>query len=925
MRNTLNRFAIAALLCIWCAVGAYGGDIVSLNSDAGTQWQLFPVGNTLHVRVAKVGYEPKEYVDGIVPGTVLAAYVAAGEEEEPSYGDNVYNIDETKYNQSYWYRTTFHRPAADGKRVVLVLEGINRYATVYLNGKKLQQVRGHVMMMRHDITDLLADENCLAVKVEMPASEFLPRTSNFANYVMPTYVASHSWDWMPYVPGLNCGITNDIYLELTGDVTLRDPWVRSTLSNDNAEATLQMQTSVVNLSGEAKTATVTATLMPGGMKTSKTIALAAGDSIDVALNDMTLNNPLLWWPNGSGPQNLYTCRFDVEIDGATVDTKTATFGVRRYEYRKENTTMVVYVNGKKVYCKGGNWGMSEFMLRCRGDEYDMRMRLHKDMNFNMIRLWTGCVTDEELYDACDKYGIMIWDDFWLTGPYTGLTGPNDRKEFVANVRDKVIRLRNHPSVAVWCGCNEGWPYDELNQDIISIIHTYDADERVYIPNSHNGYPTRAQYDAQDGSGLGLSGSGWWTNYPPEEYFEKGLWGGGGDQGDKVDWGFRSELGMAAFTTFESFKEFMPEDCWWPRNEMWEKHFFSDQAAYGGAASATKYFNDVSTGYGESASAEQFCERAQLLNIEVMKAIYEGWQDNLWNTASGLLFWMSQSAYPCFIWQTYDYYYDTTGTYWGAKKACEPVHIQWNCSNNTVNVVNTSGSDVSNLSATIEMYRLDGTPYARNCTTINDIAVPTNEVKNIYNIRLITYKGVYFLRLRLFDEDKRLVSENFYWDSTVGSKNDYSDLNTLKEAKLSFTPLSTETTDGIVRKRIRIENVETDQSMIAFAIRVRLVDPATERRILPVIMEDNYFTLFAGESKELTLEYYSNQCSDEPQVLVKQYGYPECDCADITGISAIEGDSAQQPAAIYTLSGQRLPSLPTQPGIYVRDGKKIVVR
>ena len=132
---------MVALLCICSAVGAYGGDIVSLNSDAGTRWQLFPVGNTLHVRVAKVGYEPKEYVDGIVPGTVLAAYVAAGEEEEPSYGDNVYNIDETKYNQSYWYRTTFHRPAADGKRVVLVLEGINRYATVYLNGKKLQQVR----------------------------------------------------------------------------------------------------------------------------------------------------------------------------------------------------------------------------------------------------------------------------------------------------------------------------------------------------------------------------------------------------------------------------------------------------------------------------------------------------------------------------------------------------------------------------------------------------------------------------------------------------------------------------------------------------------------------------------------------------------------------------------------------------------------
>ena len=96
---------------------------------------------------------------------------------------------------------------------------------------------------------------------------------------------------------------------------------------------------------------------------------------------------------------------------------------------------------------------------------------------------------------------------------------------------------------------------------------------------------------------------------------------------------------------------MPEEYWWPQNEMWEKHFFSDQAAYGGAATASKYFSTVNTGYGESSSAEQFCEKAQLMNIEVMKAIYEGWQDNLWNTASGLLFWMSQSAYPCFIWQT----------------------------------------------------------------------------------------------------------------------------------------------------------------------------------------------------------------------------------------------------------------------------------
>lgn len=912
-------------------------EVLSLNSYDGTKWQVFPAANLMWGRIVRADFQPDDYVEGIVPGTIFSAYVAAGREENPNWGDNIYRVDESKYNQTFWYRTKFTRPElAEGQHAILVFEGTNRYATVYLNGRLLNRsrIKGHVMKVRYDITSYLQDDNILAVKIEMPAANHIARSDNFVNYVVPTYVASHSWDWMPYVPGLNCGITNDVYIEKAGEVTLRDPWVRTaSLTDNNQAASLSLQTSLMNLTQDDATVELRATVMPGNITTTKAVTIHAGDSIDVSFNNVDVKNPLLWWPNGTGSPNLYTCLFEVVKDGQTIDTQNVTFGIRKYEYRKENTTMVVYVNGKKVYCKGGNWGMSDYLLRVHGKDYDTRIRLHKDMHFNMIRLWTGCVTDEEFYEACDRYGIMIWDDFWLTGPYTGLTGPDDRKEFVANARDKVIRMRNHPSLAIWCGCNEGWPYDELNQDIIDLIKTYDADDRVYIPNSHNGYPTNAAYQAKDGTGLGLSGSGWWQNFPPEEYFEKGIWGGGGDQGDKVDWGFRSELGMGAFTTWESFREFMPEEYWWPRNEMWEKHFFSDQAEYGGAANASNYFESVQTGYGISRNAQQFCEKAQLMNIEVMKALFEGWQDNLWNTASGLLFWMSQSAYPSFIWQTYDYYLDMTGTYWGAKKACEPLHIQWNCFNDNINIINTTPEDATALTADIEVRRYNGQRYEPYCTTVSNIQAEANTVTNIYRFKSSTENtdtqpldGLYFIRLFLYDSERNIISENFYWKTTRGNRNSYTQLNNLPKANINYEVLSTTQTDGVTRMHIRVNN---PSERIAFAVRVRLVDAETGERILPVIMEENYFTLFAGEHRNLTLEFDCECCETTPKVLLKQYNHEELTDAELTGITHTQPSTNNQlPSTIYNPQGQLLrsdSSLPSRKGVYIKDGKKTIIK
>lgn len=905
-RRLKRCFAFFALLLFSEAfsVSICANEILSLDSFDGTLWQVFPAEGLKWNAVAGDDFEPEDWVPGIVPGTVFVAYVEAGREENPDWGDNVYRVDESFYNQSFWYRTTFPRPTQSaGKRTILTLEGINRYAWVCFNGKKLGQIKGHVQKMQYDVTDLLKDENTVAVRVDLPDSKHIARDDNFVNYVCPTYVASHSWDWMPYVPGLNCGITNDIYLEFTGEADIRNPWVRTFLDSTYTQATVTIETEAVNLTKDSTSVTLQATIQPGNFTSTREVTLAPSQTTSVAFDSIQIKEPQLWWPNGSGPQNLYTCSIEVLKEGkATGSSAKTTFGIKEYKYRKENTALTLYVNGKKTFCKGGNWGMSDYLLRCHRSEYDRRIRLHADMYYNMIRLWTGCVTDEEFYEACDRYGIMVWDDFWLTGPYTGLTGPDDTKEFLANAQDKVIRLRNHPSLCIWCGCNEGTPYDKLNESIAKIISTYDGDDRLYQPNSHYGN--------------GLSGSGWWKNFPPEDYFSKGIWGGGGDLGDRVDWGFRSELGMGGFTTFESFREFMPENYWWnnkkgPQNDMWEKHFFSNQAAYGGAADASGYFNSVVTSYGQPDGAESFCEKAQFLNIEVMKAIYEGWQDNLWNTASGILFWMSQPAYPCFIWQTYDYYYDATGCYWGVRKGCEPLHIQWNCSSQRINVVNTSPTPAAGLSASIEMFRMDGTPYASNTTTIADIEAPPASVTRIWRFPASAPSGVFFIRLKLFNEEGTLISENFYWKNKSGNKNDFTALNTLPKAELRCimveAPHATTSIDNTTLEEMTVE-VSNLSTTTAFGIRVRLIDETTGKRILPVTMEENYFTLFAGESRTLHLIYEASTEDGraKPLVLLKQYGYPETDGkGNILSINDISTDEEEVESVFYDLQGRRL--------------------
>nr|WP_319510277.1 discoidin domain-containing protein [uncultured Draconibacterium sp.] len=722
------------------------------SSDPNIEWQIKPQDDVVNSgkEISTPGFYMGDYVAGVVPGVVFTAYVEAGLEKDPNFADNIHQVDETFYNRPFWYRTEFQTPDSlkEGQRVWLHFDNTNRYADFYFNGVKLsgtetstRDVSGHMLRSKFDVTDLLktSGDNAVAVLIT-DADQKKKRDSKegFGVTASPTYLAAAGWDWMPYVPGRLAGITGNTYLEITGDVVLEDPWIRSELES-NETAYLEFQSDIKNTSLERKEATVTILVQPGDIQVSKKVTIEAGATETVYMNrkklkQLILKNPKLWWPNGYGDPNLYTCTVTCAINGKVTDEQEITFGIRKYEYRFEKNAagwpvMTFYINGQKLFIKGGNWGMSEYLLRCSDEEYEKKIALHKDMNYNMIRLWTGCVTDDEFYDYCDKYGIMVWDDFWLYVAYNDVANDED---FKTNALDKVKRLRNHACIALWCGANETHPKPELDNYLRGIIGSEDHNDRMYKSSSN-----------QDG----LSGSGWWGNQPPKHHFENSgsnlAWNDppypyGGDCG----YGMRSEIGTATFPVYESVIKFIPEDEQWPLptdealkdgdDSAWNKHFFGKEASN---ANPVNYKAAVNNQFGESSGLEEFCEKAQLLNIEVMKGMYEAWNDKMWNDASGILIWMSQSAYPSFVWQTYDYYYDASGSYWGAKKACEPHHIQWNSSSNSVKVINSSSEELKDVTATAKVFDINGKEmpeYAKTATVDVNAANLTEAFKVNFN-------------------------------------------------------------------------------------------------------------------------------------------------------------------------------------------------
>jgi hypothetical protein len=392
------------------------------------------------------------------------------------------------------------------------------------------------------------------------------------------------------------------------------------------------------------------------------------------------------------------------------------------------TPLKLSVNGVPVFCRGGNWGWDELLRRTDDGRLETAVRMHRDMNFTMIRNWLGSSTRDELYRLCDENGILIWNDFWEAGAFN-----DDIPGYLDLVTDTIRRYRSHPCIAVWCGANEEVPPAHLDAGMRQAVADQHG-EIIYISNSAGGI---------------VSGHGPYRWVEPASYFDKNTY-------DTESFGFHTEIGMPVVSVTESMQNLVGDQPGWPISEVWNYHDWSEK----GNQQTGAYKAAIDARLGASTSLDEFCRRAQFVNYESTRAMFEAWNANLWQDANGLLLWMSHPAWHSTVWQTYDYDLDVNGAYYGSRKGCEPVHVQANTSDWTVLVANHTSRAIDRATVTATVYDLAGHRLDRRQQTVS---VATSATATAFALPIAAgYPNLHLLRLDLRDRHGALLSSNTYW-------------------------------------------------------------------------------------------------------------------------------------------------------------------
>jgi hypothetical protein len=754
--------------------------------------------------ISAANYSDAAWYPATVPGTVLTTLIDRGVYPDPDHGLNNMAIPERLARQDYWYRTSFELPAAaSGKRLTLTFKGINYAAEVWVNGASVGNIRGAFVRGVFDVTDIVkpGKQNVIAVRVSPPPHPGIPHEESIAagpgengGWIAidgPTFAAAEGWDWIPGIRDRNTGLWQDVELRATGEVRLLDPQIVTLLplpKTDHADVSIVAP--LVNTNDRPVDVTLSASFE--GVKLSKTIRVATGRR-EVRLSpsefpQLVVQNPRLWWPNGYGDAALYHLKLTATTGAAESDSAEIRFGIRHvtYEYSLfdssgrlrrvevdvargsslgerliDNTHekikkspmgwaasltpageksaavheladplayphLTLRVNGVRILARGGNWGMDDSRKRIQRERLEPYFKLHQAANLNVIRNWMGTNTEDSFYDLCDEYGMMVLNDFWASTQDFQVE-PQDPQLFLENAIDTVQRYRNHPSIVLWFGRNEGVPQPILNEGLGDVIARYDG-TRHFMGSSNM---------------INLQGSGPYNYRPPVGYFTN------------LASGFSVETGTPSLATLEAIEAMVPREDRWPLSDTIAYHDWH----FGGNGDVKTFMETLATRYGEGTSLEDFERKAQMMNYETYRAVFEGLQAHMWTQNSGRLLWMTHPSWPSNHWQIYSHDYDTHAAYYGVKKATEPVHAQMNLPDFTLSVINVTREDHPNLKVISEVRSLEDRVLARREDAVTATSNANTGLPALDLAELLQAHGVLVVRLELRDAAVKLISDN----------------------------------------------------------------------------------------------------------------------------------------------------------------------
>jgi len=764
--------------------------------------------------------------------------------EEPDSSGNVFLIP-------WWYRTEFTLvQGAPQAHTLLRINGMIASADVWLNGHPVDEqatVAGAYPVHELDVTRWVhAGVNTLALRVH-PGD---PRTSLSIGWV----------DWNPTPPDNNMGPWRGVEIVRTGPVQIRSPRVTATLSlPDLSRAALTARVEAKNLDASAHDAAITGVV--AGVSLRRTIHLKPGETQTIAFSPksdpaLELSHPQVWWPVGMGAHPLYALQLAAAIDNAVSDRTSATFGIRSVtSHLTQQGYHQFVINGKPVLIRGAGWAPDMF-LRDDPTRMEAEFSYIVNLGLNTIRS-EGKLEDARFYDLADREGIMIlagWEccDKWESWAKTGGEPWDAADEKVAadSMASEARLLRSHPSVIGFLIGSDNAPPTAIAKTYVDTLHAEDWSLPIIAAASD-------QATSETGpSGMKMAGPYDWV--PPSYWYADKLGGA---------FGFDSEVSAGAtIPRLEDLSRMLsPQEL----EALWKYpavRQFHASAAWSTFATIATFDTALAKRYGPPRSLEDYVAKSQLENYDNVRAQFEAFNARMdaANPSTGVIYWMLNNAWPSLHWHLYDYFLNPAGTYFGAKKANEPVHIQYSYDTREIVLVNHTLHDEHGLRALIRVRGLEGgVSYQRRAQNI-DLAA--NAARALATLpALAGLSRTYFIELELAAANGRPLSRNVYWLSTQTDELDWVHSNwylTPVTRYADFTPLqSLPTATSEVRATMRHDGaedvttvtLEVPPSSRALALfqHVSIRQSEGGELVLPILWSDNDVTLWPGESLTLT--------------------------------------------------------------------------
>ena len=793
-----------------------------------------------------------QWKQATVPGSVQRDLIRLGELPDPYWGTNEKLVQWVE-DKNWDFRKTFTIDSVQltSDEALLCFEGLDTYADVFLNGSKILHTENMFLGYEVSVKNLLKKgENNLFIRFFSPIETILPAhtTSGFDypadnDHRMPrlsvyTRKAPYhfGWDWGMRM--VQTGIWRPVSLLFYNKAQIKDYWVQQ-IDIQPEKAILNNHLEIHSLSEKNADATLTIDYDPlilnrKQLQIQQKITLKEGKNI-ISI-PLEIENPMLWMPTGWGEQVLYGFRATIKTDEKIIAEKIIKTGLRKIELVRDSDvngrSFYFKVNGIPLFAKGANYIPGE-IINTQQDKayYDRLFENITAANMNMIRVWGGgFYEDNYFYRLADEKGILVWQDFMFactTYPHDGTFMDNVEKEAEYNIK----RLRNNPSVALWCGNNEvaealkywGWEkkytpeifndfkvgYDKLFKQLLPEKVKELDPAKYYIHSS----PDTANWGRPESLKLGDAHYwGVWYGRQPFEILN-----------ERVP-RFMSEFGFQAFPEMKTIRSFAPPEEW----SLESPTMLTHQKSTTGNDAIKEYMERY---YHTPRNFEDFVYIGLVMQGRGMSHGMKAHRRNR-PYCMGTLYWQLNDSWPVVSWSGIDYYGNWKAMHYHVRDAFKPLTIDIYEENGKIGIFTLSDKlqDENDLKLEIELKDFSG----KNIRKIKKIiTAKANDSKKVLEVKSSdfvteTERKNSFLLVRLSDKKGKLITQEIHYFDAPKNLN-------LPETTIQKT----------IKKEERKLTITFKSKMLA-------KDVFVEIPIQGAKFSDNFFDLLPGEKKVITI-------------------------------------------------------------------------